>query len=581
MKPQSNSWLKVRVFIVFFFFFLAFILIFLRVFQLQVLSREKLQGIASRQHERATELRPRRGTIYDSNFVVLAQSVEIESLYARPRQIENPSETAKKIAKIIGKDWEVILGQLKSKAPFVYIQRKLSPEKVQRIRDHNLPGIHFLTESRRYYPNRALAAHLIGFVGTDPKGLGGVEYQYDRYLRGETLSVFRGRDAHGTEIITEPHLPPSDLPSSSLVLTIDSRIQYIVRDALLEAIEKTGALAGMVVVMEPQTGKVLAMASSPSFNPNNPLGSSSRARRNLPITENFEPGSVFKAFLLAAALEEGVVHWDELFFCHNGSFKIGRRTIHDHKKHGWLTLQKVIKLSSNIGASKIGFMLGAERFDDYIREFGFGTPTGIDLPGEESGIVRNPKTLSEVGLANSAFGHGISVTGIQLAAALSAIANGGTLMRPYVVDRIIDQNNRRIKSFEPEEKRRVISKETALQVTQILKQVVEEGGTGTKAAVEGYEVAGKTGTAQKIDPVSGRYVHNRYISSFMGYVPADDPALTIVVVIDEPRTGLPYGGLVAAPVFSEIARKTLRRLNIPPRQVVAEAEETAPNSKKE
>jgi len=368
-------------------------------------------------------------------------------------------------------------------------------------------------------------------------------------------------------------LPPSPaaLSRCSIVLTIDLNIQFIAEKALSQALSETRAKSAMVAVMDPQTGQILAMASRPSFNPNALNGCHPSRLRNRVITDIFEPGSIFKLFLLAVALEEKVVKRDDIFFCHNGSYRIGREVIHDHKKYGWLTLQKVIKFSSNIGASQIGKMVGARRFDRCIRRFGFGAQTGIRLPGEVRGIIRNPDRLSDVGLANTSFGQGISVTAIQLVSALSAIANGGILMRPYVVDRIIDQKGEVIRSFEPEAVHRVIAPETSMEVARILKQVVEPGGTGTKAAVPGYKVAGKTGTAQKIDPILKKYADDRYVSSFMGYVPADTPRLAIVIVIDEPK-GTPYGGVVAAPVFRTIAQQTLQYLNVPPTERVAVAQ---------
>ncbi|MBW2121703.1 MAG: transpeptidase family protein, partial [Deltaproteobacteria bacterium] len=446
---------------------------------------------------------------------------------------------------------------------FVWLQRKIAPKKAEMIRKLELPGVGFVKESRRYYPNLALAANVLGFVGMDSQGLEGIELQYERYLRGSPRLVVLELDARGREIVIQDPVSPAELSSCSLVLTIDRDIQYIVKRALSQAVSRTRARSGMAVVMDPRTGEILAMASRPTFNPNLLSNYDPNSVRNRVITDIFEPGSIFKVFLLAAALQERVVKRNDIFFCYNGVYRIGRETIHDHKKYGWLTLQKVIKFSSNIGATQIGLRVGARRLDRYIRSFGFGSLTGVDLPGEVRGIVRSPERLSKVGLANSSFGQGISVTAIQLISALSAIANGGTLMRPYIVDRIVDPRGRVIKYFHPQARRRVISPETSLEVTRIMKQVVEPGGTGTAAAVPGYEVAGKTGTAQKIDRLLRKYADDRHIGSFMGFVPADDPRLAILVVIDEPK-GTPYGGGVAAPVFKAIAQQTLQYLNVPP-----------------
>jgi cell division protein FtsI (penicillin-binding protein 3) len=573
MRENSINWLKFRIFFVFFLLFISFILIFVRVLQLQVREKERLQELAERQHQRMITLVPSRGTIYDRNLGVLAESTEIDSLYAHPRQIENPSKVARKIARVLEMKKSTIEKKLRYQKPFVWLQRKISPEKAERIKRLEIKGAGFLKESQRYYPNLALAANVLGFVGIDSQGLEGVELQYDRYLRGQTHRFVVELDARGGEIITGDSIPPTDLSSRSVVLTIDLDIQHNVEKALSLAVKETRARSGMVVVMDPRTGRILAMASRPSFNPNSIENYGPRAIRNRTITDIFEPGSIFKVFLLAAALEEKLVKRDEIFFCNNGTYRIGKDIIHDHEKHGWLTLQKIIKFSSNIGASQIGLRIGAKRLDRYIRNFGFGASTGINLPGEVNGIVRKPETLSEVGIANTSFGQGISVTAIQLVSALSSIANGGILMRPYVVDQIIDQRGKVVKSFNREPLRRVISPETCLEVARIMKQVVEPGGTGVQAALPGYAVAGKTGTAQKIDPLLKTYADNKYIGSFMGFVPADRPRLAILVVIDEPE-GTPYGGVLAAPVFRAIALHALQRLKIPPKKVVAQIEKS-------
>ena len=582
MKRNGTDWLKLRVFLVFLFFFLAFLLVFLRILQLQILERENLQGLAEKQRQRVIELVVGRGTIYDRNERVMAKSLQIESLYAHPHRIKNVRKSSKRIAHALNTEWQVIEKKLKSQKPFVWLARKVSPPKiVEQIKGLKLRGVDFLKESQRYYPNVELAANLMGFVGVDSQGLEGLEFQYNRYLRGEPHRLVLERDARGAAIITESPVAPADLSSCSLILTIDLNIQYIVEKAITQAVKDSGAKSAIVVVMDPRNGQILAMASRPSFNPNVLKPSKPRFIRNRAITDIFEPGSIFKVFLLAVALEEKVAKRDDIFFCHNGTYRIGREIIHDHKKHGWLTLQKVIKYSSNIGASQIGHKVGARRFDRYIRNFGFGARTGIELPGEVKGIVRDPDELSEVGIANTSFGQGISVTAIQLVTALSAIANGGTLIRPYVVHRIVDQRGQVIRSFKPGSKRQVISPATSREVTEILKEVVEPGGTGTQAALLGYQVAGKTGTAQKIDPLLKKYADDKYISSFMGFAPADAPRLAILVVIDEPK-GTPYGGVVAAPVFRTIAQQTLQYLNVPPSksQAVAQVPPKKERSKK-
>jgi cell division protein FtsI (penicillin-binding protein 3) len=563
MNKHPIHWLKVRIFFVFCLFFLCFILLFLKVFHLQIMERERLQGLAERQHQRIIDLVPKRGPIYDRNLRVLAESFEIESLYAHPRQIENPSRVARQIARILRVRESTIQRKLESRAPFVWLQRKVSPRQAERIRRLGIKGINFLMESQRSYPNRSLAANLLGLVDIDSQGLEGIELQYDRYLRGDPRRVVIEVDARGGEIITEVPSPLTEVSSHSLVLTIDHKIQHIVEKNLSQAFSQTEAKSAMALVMAPRTGQILAMVSRPSFNPNYLGNVNPGSIRNRTITDIFEPGSIFKVFLLAAALEEKVVKENDIFFCHNGAYAVGSKIIHDHRKFGWLDLEKIIKVSSNIGASLIGLKVGADTLDRYIRSLGFGEFTGIQLPGEVKGIVRKPDQLTPVGVANTSFGQGISVTAIQLIAALSSIANGGTLIRPYVVDRIMDQSGGVVRSFRPQPRKRVLSAETCLEVTRIMKTVVEPGGTGTRAALAGYEVAGKTGTAQKIDPLLKQYTDDRHIASFMGFVPADDPRLAILVVIDEPD-GSAYGGTVAAPVFRTIAQQILQYLNVPP-----------------
>ena len=513
--------------------------------------------MASRQHQSVVTYTPKRGTIYDVKGNTLAESIEVDSVYARPEDVENPSRTAKELAHILNLDKGSLTKKLKSRKGFLWVKRQVTPKETSRIKESKLRGIYFLKESRRIYPQRFyphshLAAHLVGFVGIDSKGLEGIEARYDAVLSGDTKRLILEKDAFGREIITEVPIPGKSAQNYTLSLTIDTNIQYVVEVELKRAVEGKGAKKGMAVVMDPMSGKILAMANYPSFNPNRFWDYPPLTWRNRAITDVFEPGSIFKVFLASAALEEKVVKKHDIFFCQNGSYTISNKTIRDVKKYGWLSLEHIIKYSSNIGAAKIAQRVGSEKLYHYIREFGFGNKTGIDLPGEAKGIVRPYRTWSNVGLANIAFGQGIAVTSVQLIAAISSIANGGNLLKPYVVDRIVDPKGKVVKQSQPVIIKRVLSKETAEIVTSILKGVVKEGGTGTKAALPHYDVAGKTGTAQKVDGLVGGYYEDRFISSFMGYVPSNQPRLVILVVIDEPQ-GIPYGGSVAGPVFRNIA----------------------------
>jgi cell division protein FtsI (penicillin-binding protein 3) len=350
----------------------------------------------------------------------------------------------------------------------------------------------------------------------------------------------------------------------NIVLTIDKPIQHITETELGRGVEKWGAKGGMAIAMDPWSGKILAMASFPTFNPNQFIQYRSKSWRNRALSDIFEPGSLFKAFLAAAALEEQVVRPSDSFFCENGSYKVSDRTIHDISKHGWLTFQQIIKFSSNIGASKVGEKMGKERLYRYISAFGFGEKTRAGLPGEGKGMVHHPRYWSPVALDTISFGQGISVTAIQLATALSAIANGGFLMKPYVVERITNEKGEMVQSFKPETVRKVISEETAKKMMVLLKATTEKGGTGEGAIPVGYEVAGKTGTAQKVDSLLGGYSEDRYVSGFMGFAPADAPKLVLLVIVDEPQ-GSSYGGVVAAPIFKTIMEKALPSLNVIPK----------------
>ncbi len=568
MRRKPINWTKARIFIVFILLFLCFPLIFLRIIQLQLVKKDKLSRLASRQHQSIITFIPKRGTIYDFKGNILAESIDIDSVYARPPDVKNISQTAKKLADILDLNKGALIKKLKAEKSFIWVKRKVTPKETARIKESGLKGIHFVRESRRIYPQRSypnshyLAPHLVGFVGIDAKGLEGIEVKYDGTLSGNTKRLILGKDAFGREIITEVPIPGKSPQNYNLYLTIDTTIQYVVEMELKRAVEGQGAKNGMAVVMDPTSGRILAMANHPSFNPNRFGDTPPETWRNRVVTDIFEPGSVFKVFLASAALEGKVAKRHDIFFCENGAYILSGKTIRDVKKYGWLSLEHIIKYSSNIGATKIAERIGREKFHHYIRKFGFGHKTGIGLPGEAKGIMRRPKTWSKVALGNIAFGQGIAVTSIQLITAISAIANGGNLLKPYVVDRIVDSKGKTVRQSHPVIIRRVLSEEVARIMTSILTGVVKAGGTGTRAALAYYEAAGKTGTAQKVDSLVGGYYEDRFVSSFVGYVPSNQPRLVILVVIDEPQ-GIPYGGMVAGPVFKNIAERSLQYLNIP------------------
>jgi cell division protein FtsI (penicillin-binding protein 3) len=564
MKRKSINWFKVRIIFLSCLLFFCFVLILGRMFQLQVLKKEQLYKLAAQQQNVQIPLVPKRGTVYDTKGNELAVSIEVDSVYADARKVVDVEKTANELASILQIDRKELKQRLKNHRPFEWVQRKISSKEAERIKALQLPGFSFLKENRRFYPNSKLAAHLIGFVGLDSKGLEGVEFQYDALLNGENHVWTAARDALGREIAMGNVPFEKEDHYRNIVLTIDKPIQHITETELDRGVEKWGAKGGMAIAMDPLTGKILAMASYPTFNPNQFIQYRSKSWRNEAVSDVFEPGSLFKVFLAAAALEEQAVRPSDSFFCENGSYTVYDRTIHDHSKHGWLTFQQIIKFSSNIGASKVGEKMGRERFYRYISAFGFGEKTRINLPGEGKGIVHHPRYWPPVALDTISFGQGISVTGIQLVTALSAIANGGFLMKPYVVEKIMDEKGEVVQSFQPEIVRKIISEETAKKVTALLKATTEKGGTGEGAVPAGYEVAGKTGTAQKVDSLLGGYSEDRYTSGFMGFAPAEEPKLVLLVVIDEPQ-GNNYGGVVAAPIFKAIMEKALPYLNVIPK----------------
>jgi cell division protein FtsI (penicillin-binding protein 3) len=564
MKGKSLNWFKVRIIFLSCLLCFCFVLVLGRMFQLQVLKKEQLYKLAARQQHTQIPLVPKRGTIYDSRGNELAVSIEVDSVYADARKVTEVEKTARELAAILEIDRQELKQRLKNHRSFEWVQRKISPKEVEQIKELRLSGVSFLRENRRFYPNSQLAAHLVGFVGLDSKGLEGIEFQYDALLNGANQVWTTARDALGREIAMGKTSFEKEDHYRNVILTIDKPIQHITETELGRGVEKWGAKGGMAIAMDPWSGKILAMASFPTFNPNQFIQYRSKSWRNRALSDVFEPGSMFKAFLAAAALEEQVVRPSDSFFCENGSYKVYDRTIHDHSKHGYLTFQQIIKFSSNIGASKVGEKMGKERLYRYISAFGFGEKTRIGLPGEGKGIVHHPRYWSPVALDTISFGQGVSVTGVQLATALSAIANGGSLMKPYVVEKITNEKGEVVQSFKPETIRKVISEETARKVRMLLKAATEKGGTGEGAVPAGYEVAGKTGTAQKVDSLMGGYSDDRYVSGFMGFAPADAPKLVVLVIVDEPQ-GNGYGGVVAAPIFKTIMEKALPSLNVIPK----------------
>jgi cell division protein FtsI (penicillin-binding protein 3) len=562
---RQESWVRLRIRFVGFCFIVVFGLIAVRAFQLQVLSHEEWMKRAERQHQKIIPLAPKRGTIFDSNGEELALSIETDSVYVEPRKVVDSVREAKALAKALSLPYAVVKNKLESDKGFLWLKRQVSPRENEQVRSLGLESVNFLKEHKRYYPNSKIAAQVIGFAGLDPQGLEGVELKYDSLILGQGGYLVTERDALGREIGSGEYVVQGRSQGNNLYLTLDKNLQYIAEKELAAGVHKVQARAGTVVVLEPQTGKILAMASQPDDNPNAFYKYRPSQWRNRAICDTYEPGSTIKMFLLAAALNEGVIHQGQTINCEKGSFKVSGKVIHDHHPYDRLTVAEILKHSSNIGAVKIGKVLDRDLFYQYLGSFGFGAQTGIGLPGEVTGLVRKPSQWFEIDLAAISFGQGITVTPLQLALATAAIANGGYLMAPYVVERITDSHGELVERKKPHVVRRVISEDVASQIRDMMVMVTEKGGTGTLAAVPGFRVAGKTGTAQKVDPVTGGYSVDKRVSSFIGFVPAEAPRLVILVVVDEPE-GQAYGGLVAAPIFSRIAFQSLRYLDVSPTQ---------------
>jgi cell division protein FtsI (penicillin-binding protein 3) len=543
-------------------FALALVALLARLFDLQILQHHFLSGLAERQYQKSAELRGKRGTIYDRRLRELALSVHRESIYINPSEFSSSPEALIQLTRTLGLKDATIVEKGPSDRQFVWLKRRVPPDDAAAVRSLGIKGIGFVTESQRFYPKHALAGQVIGFVGTDEIGLEGIEYDYDSMLAGETVRVMLDRDARGRPISLQSDALQQPPQGHDLVLTLDERIQFVAERELREQITRLGARGGVAVVMQPSTGDILALANESAFDPNSFREATPKMWRERGITDTFEPGSTIKAIVAAGAIEERLVRPDDMFFGEQGSLQVASLAIRDHEKFGWLTFREVIEKSSNVGAIKVGQRIGKERLYDYLTRFGLGSRTGVDFPGEAQGLLRPPQQWSEVSLASLSIGQELAVTPLQLATAFSTIANGGMLVRPHLVKAII-KDGQVVEDTAPILVRRVISEATARQVTNLLQGVVTRG-TGKAAAVEGYAVAGKTGTAQKFDATLGKYSPQKFVASFVGYLPAEQPRATILVSIDEPQLAAAWGGVAAAPLFSAIAQQTMRYLRVPP-----------------
>ncbi len=561
-RPQSVK-VRMRIAFVALFYLGLFAVMTARGYQLQLFNGEELGKRAERQLTKKISFPPIRGKILDRNGVELATNRDVASIFAQPSRISDVGAVAKALSKIIGENSASIRAKLADKDSFVWIKRSLSIEQGDIITALDMKGVGIIKETRRYYPNMELAGHLIGFAGVDSQGLEGIELKYNDYIKGTSGYFLAERDALGRNIYPEGVNIKDSSSGSDVILTIDRTVQHITERELGAAVNKFDAKGGLAIVMDPKTGEVLSMAVQPAFNPNSFENYNPGSWRNRILTDTFEPGSTFKIFLAAAAIDSGKVNSKDIFYCENGRVRVYNKYIHDTKKYGWLSMENILRVSSNIGAYKIGEKVGKEQYYRYISGFGFGEKTGIALPGEASGNLRSSKSLSPVGYANLSFGQGISVTALQLVSAISAVANGGHIMKPHVVKKIVDREGKTQISNYPLRVRRVISDDTAKEISLMLERVVSSEGTGMRGALEKYRVAGKTGTSQKYDNKLKAYSKEKYTSSFIGFLPADNPKLSILVILDEPQKSY-YGGTVAAPVFKKIAEQTLAYMRVTP-----------------
>jgi cell division protein FtsI/penicillin-binding protein 2 len=557
-----------------------------RLVQLQIHQHDELASRARNQQLSSIETAATRGQVLDRQGRELARSLDTESFFADPSEIKNVEATANRIAAITGQDRRELARRLndaqQANKKFVWIVRRVEMPRANKLDALELVGVYSRREPKRYYPNDSLAAHVLGFVGTDEIGLSGVEQYYNEKIRGESGKVFLevDRDQRAFESYeVQPH------PGQTVVLTIDQVIQYRTEKALSEAVQRTQAKSGTAIVMDPRTGEILALANAPTFDPNRPPSNSAETRANWALQNIYEPGSTFKVVAFSAAIEKGLVKPEDKIDCQMGQITVAGRLIHDHKPFGVLTIADALAQSSNVGAIKLGLLVGNETMYDYMKKLGFGSRTGIDLAGESPGILRSLNRWQPASVGSLAIGQEIGVTPLQMASAYCVLANNGTWVKPHVV-RELRSSDGTVTFKAKTESRTVLRSETTAALRNMLEGVTLRG-TAKRAQLEGYTAAGKTGTAQKIDPKTRAYSATKFIGSFVGFAPVSNPAVVIIVVIDEPL-GSYHGGEVAAPVFREIAEQILPDLNVTPDMemkatapMIAESSKPSPQQLKE
>lgn len=563
--------MKDRIIILFIGFFGIWVLLLSRAASLQFLPNERLEQLRQRQFQTQVVLPARRGAILDIHGRGLAISQPAYGLYADPKKIQNRKSVAKKLAKALGyADFGVIYDKIKDKEKrFVWLARQLGQENVSKIKDLEIEGIGFIEDWKRVYPNDNLMGPLLGFLGVDGQALEGIELQFDEILRGNKKKLRARRDARGRPLMSDGLLFAENEDGQDIELTIDSELQYLLESELTAALKEFEAAGAIGVVLDARTSAIRAMASMPQSDPNFASTTSASLKRNRAITDSFEPGSTLKSFVVASALRNQSIKANTKFYCEQGSFKIADRVIKEADSHhhfGWLSVSEILSFSSNIGTAKIALQSGSEKVRQGLLDFGFGSRLGVDLPGEVKGQLL-PLPWNSHLLANVSFGQGMASTALQIANAYAAIANGGVLRTPYILNAVLNNTSGEgkivSKYTEPKDIRRVLSVDEAAQMRALLNSVTAPGGTGEKAKVDGYIVAGKTGTAQKVNPKGRGYLTGQYISSFAGFLPANDPRFVIYIAVDQPQKAY-YGSQVAAPIFSRVGGYAVRKEGLAP-----------------
>ncbi len=581
MNHGPNKWVRLRLGLVGLGLLVLGLWVAGRFFYLQAICGPQLREEATREYQKFCPILPVRGMILDRRGTELAVSTRVSSVVAHPAQIKNADRLSRELAPILGFKTRDLKEIFTRAHPFVFVKRHLTPEreeaflawqaqKDQEALANKVTGrrdtdaVYLVPEAKRYYPQQGLAGPVVGFCNIDGQGLEGLEVQYDRQLCGKPKQCWKMTDARGHIVVTGEKAWDPDVMGNNVVLTLDRTLQYIAEKELAKGVEDHHAAGGMALVVRPQTGEILAMAQLPTFDPNRYSQYTEAVRRNRQLADSLEPGSTFKIFVAASALDAAVVKPTDKFQCENGVWHLNaKEVIHDVHPYGTLSVQQVIQKSSNIGAAKIAHRLGGSKMDHYLRAFGFGARTGILFPGETAGLLKNHRLIrSTIDRLTTAFGQGVSVTPLQMTMALAAMGNDGVLMEPRLVKEIVNPQGEVVQEFAPRPVRRVLSPQTAQQILAIMETVTQPGGTAKEAAPEGFTVAGKTGTAQKL--VGHLYSHSKFNALFIGLIPADKPVLAIAVIIDEPK-GAIFGGVVAAPVFREIAAQSMRVMGYYPR----------------